>query len=49
MASCSVPADLATFLEQHCEKARKAKSTVLFRRGEIWCIPRSERQGEFGR
>jgi CRP-like cAMP-binding protein len=34
MASCSVPADLATFLEQRCEKARKAKSTVLFRRGE---------------
>jgi CRP-like cAMP-binding protein len=34
MASCSVPADLATFLEQRCEKVRKAKSTVLFRRGE---------------
>jgi len=34
MASRTVPTNLATFLEQHCEKVYKPKSSVLFRRGE---------------
>lgn len=34
MASTTVPANLQSILEQHCEKIHKLKSAVLFRRGE---------------
>lgn len=34
MACCISAVDLPTFLEQHCVRINKAKSTVLFHRGE---------------
>jgi CRP-like cAMP-binding protein len=34
VACCFAPANLSTFLEQHCEGIHKAKSAVLFHRGE---------------
>jgi len=34
MATCTAPLDLAVFLEGHCARIRRLRSTVLFRRGD---------------
>jgi len=34
MSTCTAPLELALFLEEHCARIRRSRSTVLFRRGE---------------
>lgn len=34
MSTCTASLDLALFLEEHCARIRRLRSTVLFRRGE---------------
>jgi len=53
--ACCIPAvavDLLAFLEQHCEKVCKPKSTVLFNRGEkafgVFLVLSGKKESRYG-